>query len=555
VATRQQTTGAIKVYVDGTLQATGTAGRNTLKSSARLLFGSIASGNGYFNGSLDDIKIFRRTLSGNEVTALYNNDAYPPAAAPIHLTATAGNAQVALSWAASAGTSYNVKRSLIDGGPYTTITNLASTTFTDTNVLNNRTYYYVVSAVNVQGEGGNSASVSVGTIPMAAWFKADALTNLANGAPVAVWPDATGNAFNAIQPLSGNRPIFVANGMNGQPVVRFNAANSSYLWFYRPVQDDFTMIVVFKSTQGIGTGVNFYEGAGLVNGEQSGVTDDFGTSLNAYGQVLAGTGHPDTSIHSSAGFTNGLPHVMTFKRVKGTGLISLYVDGTLVSLGGGGTQSLTSPNFLIIGGQAVLNNFLTGDIAEVQIYNSALTDADRIGQEKALKCKYGITGATALSAPTGLAGSAGNRQIAVNWFLMPGATSYNLWRSTDDGATYQLVASNLTTSSYLDTTAANGQMNYYQVAATDACGASANSLSMNTLLSLPALGMNLNATTNALAINWPGWANDWTLYGATNLTPPVIWSPVTNAIGSNNGVFNVTLPLDSDSHFYRLSSP
>jgi fibronectin type 3 domain-containing protein len=555
VATRQQITGAINLYIDGVLRGAGTGSRNTLNASARLLFGAIASGNGYFNGSLDDIKIFRRTLSSNEVAALYSSNVFPPGGAPSGLTATTGNAKVALTWSASAGTSYNVKRSLVNGGPYTTITNVPSTSFTDTNVVNNRTYYYVVSAVNAQGEGVNSPQASAATIPMAAWFKADAITNLANGARVAVWPDATGNGFNAIQPVSGNQPTYVASGMNGQPVVRFNSANSSYLWFYRPVQDDFTMIVVFQSTQGIGTGVNFYEGAGLVNGEQSGAVNDFGTALNANGQILAGTGNPDTTLHSSTGYNNGQPHVATFKRVKSSGAINLYVDGTLVALGAGGAQSLTAPNFLVLGGQAVLNNFLTGDIAEVQIYNAALSDSDRTGQEKALKCKYGVTGAAVPSAPTGLAGSAGNRQIALNWFLTPGAASYNLWRSTDNGATYQIVASNLTNSSFVDTSAANGQTNYYQVAATDGCGASANSSAVTLLLSLPSLAANLNLNSNALAMSWPGWANDWTLYGATNLTPPVVWSPVTNAVGSNNGVFNVTLPFDSDSRFFRLSSP
>ena len=315
------------------------------------------------------------------------------------------------------------------------------------------------------------------------------------------------------------------------------------------------MIVVFRATQGIGTGVNFWEGAGLVNGEQNGTVDDFGTSLNANGQILAGVGHPDTSIHSSTGFANGLPHVMTFKRIKSSGAIYLYVDGSLISAVGGGNQSLTSPNFLVLGGQAALNNFLTGDIAEVQIYNAALTDGDRIGAGEALKCKYGIVGAAVPSAPAGLAGSPGNRQVALNWFLTPGATSYNLWRSTDAGANYQLLASNLTTTSFVDTTAANGQTNYYQVAAADGCGASPNSISASTLLSLPALGMAMNANSNALAISWPGWANDWTLYGATNLVPPVIWSPVTNAVGSNNGVFNVTLPLGTNNQFFRLGSP
>jgi predicted alpha-1,6-mannanase (GH76 family) len=555
VATRQQITGIIRIYVDGIQQWSGTASRNTLNSSGRLLLGALSSGNGYFNGSLDDVKIFRRTLSGNEVAALYNNDVSPPAAAPIGLTAAAANARVALSWSPSAGNSYNVKRSLINGGPYSTIGNVTSNAFTDTTVVNNRTYYYVVSAVNAQGESTNSIPAAVGTIPMAAWFKADAITNLANGTPVAVWADASGNGFNAIQPLSGNQPTYVAGGMNGQPVVRFNSASSSYLWFYRPVQDDFTMIIVFQTTHGISTGVNFWEGAGLVSGEQNGAVDDFGTSINLNGQFLAGTGRPDTSVHSAIGLANGLPHVVTFKRTKSSGAINLYVDGSLVAVSTGGVQSLTSPNFLVIGGQGVLNNFLTGDIAEVQIYSAALSDNDRTGQEKALKCKYSIVGAAVPSAPGGVIGTAGNRRVSLNWLLTPGATSYNLWRSTDAGATYQTIATNVIGSSYVDTNAANGQTNYYQVTANDVCGASPNSIAANVLLSLPRLGMSATADPNAFAFSWPGWANDWTLYSAANLTPPVIWTPVTNAVGSNNGVFNVTLPVGSDSQFFRLGSP
>ena len=45
-----------------------------------------------------------------------------PPPAPTNLVATAGNAQVGLSWSASSGaTSYNVQRSTTSGGPYTTI--------------------------------------------------------------------------------------------------------------------------------------------------------------------------------------------------------------------------------------------------------------------------------------------------------------------------------------------------------------------------------------------------------------------------------------------------
>lgn len=83
-------------------------------------------------------------------------------AAPTGLSATAGDAQVALSWTASSGaTSYNVKRSTTGGGPYTTVASgVTATNYTNTGLTNGTTYYYVVSAVNSAGESANSSQVS-----------------------------------------------------------------------------------------------------------------------------------------------------------------------------------------------------------------------------------------------------------------------------------------------------------------------------------------------------------------------------------------------------------
>ena len=80
VATRVQSTGLMSVYFDGILQATGTGGTQTLNASASLYFGQIASGGGFFNGSLDQIEIFNRALGGNEIAALYSNGALPQTA-------------------------------------------------------------------------------------------------------------------------------------------------------------------------------------------------------------------------------------------------------------------------------------------------------------------------------------------------------------------------------------------------------------------------------------------------------------------------------------------
>ena len=82
--------------------------------------------------------------------------------APTGLNAIPGDAQVALSWNASAGaTNYYVERSTSGGGGgFATMATNAGLTFTDTGLANGTLYYFVVRAVNASGESTNSAPVS-----------------------------------------------------------------------------------------------------------------------------------------------------------------------------------------------------------------------------------------------------------------------------------------------------------------------------------------------------------------------------------------------------------
>jgi len=81
---------------------------------------------------------------------------------PTGLTATAGNAQVSLTWTAAFGaTGYNVLRSTTSNGTYSIIsTNQSSTSFVNTGLTNGTTYYYEVNAVNSSGTSANSSPVS-----------------------------------------------------------------------------------------------------------------------------------------------------------------------------------------------------------------------------------------------------------------------------------------------------------------------------------------------------------------------------------------------------------
>jgi hypothetical protein len=205
-----------------------------------------------------------------------------------------------------------------------------------------------------------------------------------------------------------------------------------------------------------------------------------------------------------------------------------------------------------LGAQPTLNNYLSGDIAEVKIYDAALSDSDRIAEESTLNCKYALGAGAPPSVPLGLAATAGNRQVLLSWKPTIGASSYRINRSTNIGGPYGLVASGITATNYLDTSAVNGLTNYYTLAAVSPCGSSANSAAVGVFLPLPALGVSLGA--GSLTVTWPGWAAAMNLYSATNLVPPVTWMIVTNTpVASSNSV-TLSIPATNGSRFYRLQS-
>src|SRR5882724_9556506 len=100
--------------------------------------------------------ILTATATGLTSTNVSINEVVTPPVpdAPASLVAIASGGQVGLSWDVVPGAiGYNLKRATVSGGPYTTIvSNTASLSYMDANFVSGTTYYYVLSAVNANGE-------------------------------------------------------------------------------------------------------------------------------------------------------------------------------------------------------------------------------------------------------------------------------------------------------------------------------------------------------------------------------------------------------------------
>ncbi len=164
--------------------------------------------------------------------------------APSGVSASAGNAQVVVSWGAVSGaTGYNVKRSTTNGGPYSNVgSNVSGTSFTNTGLTNGTTYYYVVTAVNASGEspvstqvsgtpsGGSSdtggVTVTKTVAANSAWFN-ELQVRLANTGPITAMTVTV-----VVQRTTGVSYSGAYNTVGGQ-VTQANASTSSavtYTW-------------------------------------------------------------------------------------------------------------------------------------------------------------------------------------------------------------------------------------------------------------------------------------------------------------------------------------
>jgi beta-glucanase (GH16 family) len=154
------TTNQFKWYLDNVQYFTATpaslpSGGTWPFTQPQFILLNLAVG-GNWPGNPDGTTVFPQQMLVDYVR-VYNYVATAPDP-PTGLNASPGNASAYLNWDASTSgaTGYNIKRATTSGGSYALVGSSATNSFTDTNVANCTTYYYVVTATNSLGESTNS---------------------------------------------------------------------------------------------------------------------------------------------------------------------------------------------------------------------------------------------------------------------------------------------------------------------------------------------------------------------------------------------------------------
>ena len=182
-------------------------------------------------------------------------------------------------------------------------------------------------------------------------------------------------------------------------------------------------------------------------------------------------------------------------------------------------------------------------------------------------------------APASVTAYAGNNSNLICWPVTPGATSYNLLRSTTSGSGYVSITNGVTgpvcgsgfnNATYLDTSAANGTTYYYVVRSANTVGSSVNSSqssgvtpSVGISSSAPAAPTGLavgSATHQNVTLNWsaaPG-ANFYTINrstlfnnggGASNILGTIVLA--NNVTGTT---YTDTSPTDGSLYRYVVTA-
>ncbi len=447
---------------------------------------------------------------------------------PKSLVATAGNAQVILTWSPPANSggvpinNYSVYRGISPSGEVLLVNISPVLTYTDIGLTNGQTYYYIVTAWNSVGESApsNEASATPATVPSAP----QSLTASSGNAQIGLtW---TAPSSNGGRPIL-NYTLYRGTTSGGETLLTTLGNVLSYTDI--GLTNGQTYYYVVRAVNVVGEGP--------LSNEASATPATVPSSPQS---LVATAGNAQVTLAWTAPISDGGSSITNYRIYRGT-------------TPGGETLLTTIGNVL---------TYLDSSVTNGQIYYYQVSAVNGVG-EGPQSIESSATPMDVPSAPRDLAASAGNAHITLTWNAPASdggspITNYNIYRGTASGGETLLttVGDVLT---YDDLGLANGQTYYYRVSAVTANGEGLQSNEASaTPATTPSAPQSLVATAgNAqIVLTWTapssdggGLISNYRLYRGTTSGSEVLLTTVGNVltytdVGLTNG----------QTYYYKVSA-
>lgn len=238
----------------------------------------------------------------------------------------------------------------------------------------------------------------ISTTGLALWLKADAgVKNTSNltatdGQAVQTWEDQSGNGNHAIQLTSSGQPVWQQNGGNGGSSVHFSnssleCANAATL---NPAQMSIFIVGKYSNS-------GSYQSFLMKTPSSSWTSGGYGVSQSGSSSTMTGwvNSYSGSANVGSSSFQKG--ENILFSMVYQPGSLTVYNNG-MNTVNSSNAPAINSTTVPLVIGNSPGNYGLNGDIAEIIIYGTALSNTQREAVEEYLRNKYTIYGT---STPSG----------------------------------------------------------------------------------------------------------------------------------------------------------
>ncbi len=434
------------------------------------------------------ITYYFRVISVNAIASVNADEVVVVPTAPITIplpgafavSSVAVGSKITLTFSSANATSYSVLRGTSPGNYGTPLSTTATSPYEDTTVSNGTTYYYMVTATNAGGTTNASSEIS-------------AVPNIPNVVPTGLVlhldsAQANGTSFPGVGCTLGSWTDLSPTNNPGS-LQGYGACNSTSGWNgtgttsdpyrlslnggqriavpYNPVYNFDT-----STSYSVNAWIRYSGNAPWYTGilAKQGEDDYFQMVLvdnRVDLQVSGAGGNTWEDVRGTTFLNDGQWHYIAFVFNRTTGKMSLYVDGRLENyMITAETGAYPTQGVVWVGTERQGNINFNGDIAEVEMYNRALTQADISQNCNALRERF--SGATcqnsiAPTIPVEAFATASNNSIGIKWNDdSDSPVTYTIMKGTESG-TYSLLVDGLTTKKYVDNTVENGTNYYYIV--------------------------------------------------------------------------------------------